>query len=120
MALKSGHSSSLWSRSPSQGVVMVRTYQSAPKKPAKNITSEKMNQLIPQRYDASIRLLYKPLSDSWMASPNQKYRVRNRPITPASTTHLPHTAPLTQPAAPRPMANSAKAVRTGCPESAGT
>ncbi|CUJ37028.1 Uncharacterised protein [Achromobacter xylosoxidans] len=70
-AWKSGHSIRRWSMSPSHGVVMVRTYQSAPKNAAKNITSEKMNQLMPQRYDPSMRLLFMPASDSWMASPNQ-------------------------------------------------
>src|SRR5690606_16059599 len=119
-AWKSGHSSSLWSRSPSHGVVMVRTYQSAPKKPAKNMTSEKMNQLMPQRYERSMRLLFRPLSDSWMASPNQKYRTAIRPSTPTSTSHLPQLTSFTQAAAPRPMANRATAVRTGWPESAGT
>ncbi|MOA62776.1 hypothetical protein D3C78_1883000 [compost metagenome] len=48
-ALKSGHSIRRWSMSPSHGVVIVRVYQSAPKNAAKNITSEKMNQLMPQR-----------------------------------------------------------------------
>ncbi|MNN72599.1 hypothetical protein D3C81_1886530 [compost metagenome] len=70
-ALKSGHSISRWSMSPSHGVVIVRVYQSAPKKAAKNITSEKMNQLMPQRKEPSMRLLFMPASDSWMASPNQ-------------------------------------------------
>ena len=35
--------------SPSHGVVTVRVYQRAPKNAAKNMTSEKMNQLMPQR-----------------------------------------------------------------------
>ena len=69
-AWKSGHSISLWSRSPSHGVVIVRTYHSAPKKPAKNMTSEKMNQLIPSGRNCRCAC-FRPASDSRMASPNQ-------------------------------------------------
>src|SRR5262245_53261858 len=49
-ALKSGHSS-WWSMSPSIGNEKARAQYSAPKKAPKNITSEKMNQLMLQRYD---------------------------------------------------------------------
>src|SRR5690606_8199243 len=41
---KLGQSSVWWSRLLSQGVVTSRAYQSEPKKAAKNMTSEKMNQ----------------------------------------------------------------------------
>src|SRR4030095_3072744 len=51
-ALKSGHSSAL-SRLPSAGSEWVRVHQSAVKKAPKNITSEKMNQLMLQRNDRS-------------------------------------------------------------------
>jgi hypothetical protein len=53
-ALKSGHSSWL-SRLPSAGITWARAQNRAPKKAAKNITSEKMNQLMLQRKEASMR-----------------------------------------------------------------
>ena len=49
-ALKSGHSSAL-SRLPRFGSECTRAQYSAPKKAPKNITSEKMNQLMLQRND---------------------------------------------------------------------
>src|ERR1700712_1636487 len=54
MAWKSGHRS-WWSRLPSIGSAMLRAQNSAPKKEAKNITSEKMNQLMLQRNETSTR-----------------------------------------------------------------
>jgi len=52
-ALKSGHSSAL-SRLPSAGTECERAHHRAVKNAPKNITSEKMNQLMLQRYDRSI------------------------------------------------------------------
>ena len=60
-ALKSGHSSAL-SRLPSAGSEWVRVHHSAVKKAPKNITSEKMNQLMLQRNDRSILWPYWPPS----------------------------------------------------------
>jgi hypothetical protein len=54
MALKSGHRI-WWSRLPSIGSAWARAQYSAPKKAAKNITSEKMNQLMLQRKETSMR-----------------------------------------------------------------
>jgi hypothetical protein len=48
MALKSGHSRAL-SMLPRLGSACMRAQYSAPKKAAKNITSEKMNQAMAQR-----------------------------------------------------------------------
>ncbi len=48
IALKSGHRI-WWSRSPSIGSACTRAQYRAPKKALKNITSEKMNQLMLQR-----------------------------------------------------------------------
>src|SRR5580765_7643444 len=70
--VKLGHSSSWCSRSPSSGTDMRRSQNSAPKKQAKNITSEKMNQLMPQRNDRSSQRPYLPPSDSLITSPNQR------------------------------------------------
>ncbi len=52
-ALKSGQSSAL-SRLPSAGTECERAHHRAVKKAPKNITSEKMNQLMLQRYERSI------------------------------------------------------------------
>src|SRR5438067_1125833 len=66
---KSGHSS-LFSGSPSHGIEYWRAYQRAPKNAAKNITSEKMNQLIAQRKDMSTCWLKRPPSLSRITVPN--------------------------------------------------
>src|SRR5216110_3263190 len=60
-ALKSGHSTAL-ARLPRLGTDDSRAQYSAPKNAPKNITSEKMNQLMLQRNDTSTRWLYKPPS----------------------------------------------------------
>src|SRR5712671_3383709 len=67
-----GQSSAWCSRSPSSGTDIRRSQNSVPKKQAKNITSEKMNQLIPQRNDKSSQRPYLPASDSLITSPNQR------------------------------------------------
>jgi hypothetical protein len=54
------------------GTEITRTQNSAPKNAAKNITSEKMNRLMPQRNDTSSQPPYLPPSDSAMTSPNQR------------------------------------------------
>ena len=55
-ALKSGHSTAL-SRLPRLGTACTRVHHRAPKNAPKNITSEKMNQLMLQRNDTSMRSL---------------------------------------------------------------
>ncbi len=55
-ALKSGQSRA-FSRLPRLGTAWARAHHSAPKKAAKNITSLKMNQLMLQRNDTSMRSL---------------------------------------------------------------
>jgi hypothetical protein len=57
--------------SPSHGIEYWRAYQRAPKKAAKNITSEKMNQLIAHRNDMSTWWLKSPPSLSRITVPNQ-------------------------------------------------
>src|SRR5437868_12274651 len=69
-ALKSGHSSAL-SRLPSAGSACVRAHHSAVKKAPKNITSEKMNQLMLQRKERSILWPYRPPSLSRIEALNQ-------------------------------------------------
>ena len=58
LAVNSGHKtapvSTLLPAPPNQGTAKTRTYNNAPKNAAKNITSEKINQLIPCRNELSI------------------------------------------------------------------
>jgi hypothetical protein len=56
-----------------------------PKKAAKNITSEKMNQLMLQRNDTSMRSEYRPPSLSAMASLNQTNSVDSQISMPSSS-----------------------------------
>src|SRR3990167_5915893 len=84
MALKSGHRI-WWSRLPSIGKACARAQYSAPKKAAKNITSEKMNQLMLQRYDTSMRSEYRPLSLSPMACLNHTNEVLSQITMPSSS-----------------------------------
>ena len=60
-ALKSGHKSA-FSRLPRAGTECARAHHSAVKKAPKNITSEKMNQLMLHRNDMSILWPYRPPS----------------------------------------------------------
>ena len=68
-ALKSGQSKAL-SRLPSMGTECARTHHSAEKKAPKNMTSEKMNQLMLQRKDRSTLRPYMPPWLSAMESEN--------------------------------------------------
>ena len=68
-ALKSGHKSA-FSKLPNAGNECERAHHKAEKKAPKNITSEKMNQVMLQRYDKSILRPNCPVSLSWMASLN--------------------------------------------------
>src|ERR1700748_3162712 len=79
-ALKSGHSSAL-SVPPSAGTECERIHHRAVKKAPKNITSEKMNQLMLQRKEMSILRPYWPPSLSradsrnhWNSTPNSHSR----------------------------------------------
>ena len=93
-ALKSGHSRAL-SRLPSAGSEWVRAHHSAVKKAPKNITSEKMNQLMLQRNERSTLWPYWPPSLSPMASRNQTNSVPNSHISmPTSSDHAPQPWPL--------------------------
>src|SRR5438309_9555045 len=68
--VKPGHISALLSMVARSGTEYWRTHQSAPKKAPKNITSEKMNELMPQRNERSSQAPYLPPSDSRITSPN--------------------------------------------------
>lgn len=88
-ALKSGHSKAL-SRLPSVGSAWVRAHHSAVKKAPKNITSEKMNQLMLQRKERSTLWPYWPLSLSPMARRNQTKSVASHHTMPTSSDQAPH------------------------------
>src|SRR5262245_1796795 len=70
--VKPGHRCVWWSRLARSGTEITRAQNSAPKKPAKNITSEKMKKLMPQRKETSSQRPYLPPSDSRITSPNQR------------------------------------------------
>ncbi len=118
-ALKSGHRIAL-SRSPSVGIEYTRAQYSAPKKAPKNITSEKMNQLMLQRNEMSIFLLYRPPSLSRIASPNHWTIVKVHKMKPARSEYLPHSCPLIHWPAPRMIRNMLVATIAGWREGAGT
>jgi hypothetical protein len=103
-ALKSGHSSAL-STPPRAGTECERIHHKAVKKAPKNITSEKMNQLMLQRKERSILRPYCPPSLSRAASPNHWNSTQNNQSMPTSTRYLPQSASLIQLAAPK-MTNS--------------
>jgi hypothetical protein len=96
-----------------------RAQYSAPKKAAKNITSEKMNQLMLQRNETSMRSEYRPLSLSRMASLNHWNITVSQITMPASSTQAPQPAPLTHWPAPRITRNRPKAIITGWREGPG-
>src|SRR6185436_8415596 len=89
--VKPGQRYSLCSRVDKSGTDMTRAQKSAPKKPAKNITSEKMNQLMPQRNDRSSQAPYLPPSDSRITSPNQRNIIYSSSVKPAA---MPTQPPL--------------------------
>src|SRR5574337_1217759 len=109
---KSGHSS-WFSRSPSAGTECTRTQYSAPKKAPKNMTSEKMNQLMLQRNDTSTRREYRPRLFSSIAVWNQRYIVDSQITSPSSSDHAPHMLPLIHSAAPRITKNMPNATSAG-------
>src|SRR5579862_2583187 len=86
---------------------MTRSQNSAPKKPAKNITSENMNQLIPQRNDRSSQPPYLPPSDSRMTSPNQRNIMYTSSMTPPAIATQPPLETFMTNTAPSAMQNSA-------------
>src|SRR6218665_191784 len=117
-ALKSGQSMAL-SRLPRAGTECARAHHSAVKKAPKNITSEKMNQLMLQRYDSSILCPYRPDSLSRMASPNHWYSTNSQPSRPATRQYLPQSWPLIHWLAPRMAKNRPAAGSPGGGEWAG-
>jgi hypothetical protein len=116
--LKSGHRTALL-RLPSVGTEYRRDQNSAPKKAPKNITSEKMNQLMLQRKDTSMRSPYRPPSLSLMAWPNHWRMVKAHSSRPNSSAHLAASVPLIQKPAPMITKNRPVAAITGKREGAG-
>src|ERR1051325_9305360 len=80
--LKPGQTRAFDSMLARSGTEYCRIQNSAPKNAPKNITSEKMNQLMPQRNEASSQRPYLPPSDSRITSPNQRVIMKTSSITP--------------------------------------
>ena len=93
-ALKSGQSSA-FSKLPSAGIECDRAHHNAVKKAPKNMTSEKMNQVMLQRKDKSILRPYRPPSLSCTASENHWYKTINHHAMPKNRQYMPQSAPLT-------------------------
>src|SRR5215471_8519212 len=106
--------------SPSIGSEKARAQYSAPKKAPKNITSEKMNQLMLQRYDTSTRLPYMPPSDSEMASPNQCHSTNSTNSRPMNVPAGPQVCPFTHDASDASITSRPHAAMTGCRDGCGT
>src|SRR3984957_7802165 len=70
------------------------------------MTSEKMNQLMLQRYDLSTFLPYMPPSDSEIASPNQCHNGKSSHSKPASTVRGAQLSPLIHAASDDSMTSS--------------
>ena len=113
MALKSGHRI-WWSRLPSIGSACTRAQYSAPKKAAKNITSEKMNQLMLQRKETSMRSEYMAAFAlaHGLAEPLEHHRQPDDQAEQQRSTR-PSRRPLTHWPAPRMTRNRPKATSTG-------
>src|SRR5687768_15211763 len=91
---------------PSQGTEKLRAYHSAPKKAAKNMTSEKMNHIMPMRNERSTASLYKRPSLSLITVPNQPANMNNRMPKPTVITHGPAFEWLSHIAPPPTVRNS--------------
>src|SRR6266581_727900 len=104
---KPGHSTSLCNRLARSGTDITRAQNSAPKNPKKNITSEKMNQPIPQRNDSSSQTPYLPPSDSRITSPNQRNIMYSRSMKPSASPTQPPLDEFITNTAPSAMRNSA-------------
>src|SRR6185436_9834867 len=118
--VKPGQRYSLCSRVERSGTDMTRAQKSAPKKPAKNITSEKMNQLMPQRKDRSSQAPYLPPSDSRITSPNQRNIINASRQAPMVIETQPPIRPSKTNTAPSAIRKSAPAPMIGQGIGAGT
>ena len=118
-ALKSCHSSAL-SRLASCGTECARAHHKAVKKAPKNMTSEKMNQLMLQRYDRSMRRPYRPPSLSRAASRIHWNSTNSHHASPKASEYAPQPWPLIHMVAPRMTKNRPPAAMMGWRESAGT
>ena len=92
-ALKSGQSKA-FSKLPSAGMEWDLAHHKAVKKAPKNMTSEKMNQVMLQRKDKSIFRLYMPVSLSCTASENHWYKTISHQAMPKNKQYMPHSEPL--------------------------
>ncbi len=105
--VKPGQSWALCSMLARSGTDITRAQKSAPKKAPKNITSEKMNQLMPQRNERSSRPPYFPPSDSRITSPNQRNIMYSSNMEPRAIPTQPPLASFITNTPPSAMQNSA-------------
>jgi hypothetical protein len=84
------------------------------------MTSEKMNQLMLHRYDASTFFPYIPPSDSEIESPNQCHSVKSSQSSPKTNVNGAHDSPLTHDASDTIAINRPVAAMIGCFEGCGT
>src|SRR5687768_6933687 len=104
--VKPGHTSAWLSRVARSGTEYTRAQKRAPKNAAKNITSEKMKKLIPQRNDTSSQRPYLPPSDSVITSPNQRTIMYSSSMNPAATETQPPVMPFMAKTPPSAMRKS--------------
>jgi hypothetical protein len=104
---------------PSAGTEWARAHHSAEKNAPKNMTSEKMNQLMLQRNDRSILRPYCPPSLSPMASLNHWYSTPRNHSSPKAASTCP-SRPVDPLAGAQDHQNSPRAAMAGCRDGAGT
>ncbi len=109
-----------FSKLPRLGSACARAHHRAVKKAPKNITSEKMNQLMLQRNERSILRPYMPVSLSCTASRNHWNSTNSQKTMPKATAYAPHCTPLTHWPAPRITKKRPMAAMTGWREGPGT
>ena len=102
------------------GTEWARAHHKAEKKAPKNITSEKMNQLMLQRNERSILRPYRPDSLSETAALNHLKRMNNQIIMPASKAYLPQSMSLIHWLAPKITKNNPNEAKAGNAEGSGT
>src|SRR5690606_22101689 len=114
---KSSHSSRLVNiftpSPPSQGTEYCRAYHRAPKNAEKNMTSEKMNHIIPMRNERSTAALYRRDSLSRITAPNQPMNMVASSVSPSRNTQRPPLALFSHMQAPATVTNSALAPTIG-------
>src|SRR5690606_18324614 len=98
---------------PSHGSANWRAENSAPKNAPKDMTSEKMNEVIPSRKGPSTWSLERRRTDSRMRSPNQPSSTPTISARPNRHTTMPQGASLSHAPAPTAAVSSAMEPKNG-------